>query len=470
MRRRANQPSRNAQEQHVAGELARVSFTEVCSPACQKFAEAVTNPFGNGAIGATLPDQYQDVIIPLLDRLEMDFNLQSFQMEDSNWQTDTFVPGAYIQLTGVIFWIQPRCAESGIYSDCSRTVHLSRPRYPHFVNEKWSEFNKFSTLYAYNLCYAGIWNLSHGDTVEDGENIPFAGEACGLYRRYQLSSNDFLPTVHGFRMIPFDRYESLKDAVDSLRILGAGLKVWSEEAPINTGGFATAGWMTVNDVLSPFDEQRTSPSSSGVTSTYSGRSLAASNYVTKIKGISRQQGVDGVTVRYSPLQAPEQLDHEVSIVDQVSYNEYQYSTPFTGYYGLENAVGSSIQAFDLMLTGNYVPVVVWKYNVQPVTTPEEVTSEGIYSLRVMCIAHSEGVPRGTSPFMCAPNQMEMGIDNIKMILENWQDFPPATEGHSFKSFASKARKVIAKVSQGAGKVAKVLALIDKYAAMTASII
>jgi hypothetical protein len=53
------------------------------------------------------------------------------------------------------------------------------------------------------------------------------------------------------------------------------------------------------------------------------------------------------------------------------------------------------------------------------------------------------------------------VSQLKRILGDLDTFPVAVKGHSFKSFMTKARRVIAHVAQGAGKFAEFMALVDK---------
>jgi hypothetical protein len=120
--------------------------------------------------------------------------------------------------------------------------------------------------------------------------------------------------------------------------------------------------------------------------------------------------------------------------------------------------GISLTSNDVAKPGTFVPVIYWSFNTSLATGQVET-----YTVKLMSMVHSEGVPNGQSPFMSNKSNVDMATVHVKSMLENPEVFPAATGGHSFKSFMSKVRHVIAKVTKGAGSVTKILAMADSMA-------
>jgi hypothetical protein len=430
------------------------------SPELRAFAEAVTNPFGNDAVGAILPDTYQELVLPVTDRSEFDIGYNSINISGSDWVADQLVGGyngnedGSAQLLGIVAWIDVRCAATGIFDTSSVAWNGNNvaPRYPFTVTGAWDEdiLEKVQGCYTYALCYTGYWNVTTGTTSFDA-SLPVTGNVLGLYQKasYDSGVTEF-PSVLGYRRLPLDRSVTINTLVTRLRLLGAGLKMWSEEAPINTGGFSVGGWITHNDLLPALHAQ-----ADGFTL----RSAAALQLVSRIKGSCRAPGVKGATVRYSSLQTPEQLDMEAfSIEDHVAETGINYTGDIlTGYQNVLPLIGTSLSSYDQFSDGSYFPIIFWKYNLGGASV-----TDGLYTLRVMTMAHSDAVPLGSCPVMMSSIDVDPTALHIKSILENWNLYPPAVTGHSFKSFVSKIRQVAIRVGKGMGHTAKVIALIDKY--------
>jgi hypothetical protein len=292
------------------------------------------------------------------------------------------------------------------------------------------------------------------------------------------------PVVRGYKILQYPRIDNIAANCGKGRILGAGLKVWSEEAPIATGGYCIGGWSTFADILNCVKN----------TSMHIGNYDAASraNYTTvespacatavqrlpqTIKGACRQPGVKGVTVRYSSLQTPDQIEQEVVQLPEEFYATAQNNTTFLpGNENEDNPFGADynkvyiedridLSSYDVITAGSYLPVVFWKYNISPNALPTSAeNTSGVYTLRVMSMVHFEGTPIGDSPFMSHKLNVDYAYNHVKSMLENWEVFPPAVPGHTFKSFLKKAGHILSKVTRGASHIANILSLVDGYIA------
>jgi hypothetical protein len=291
----------------------------------------------------------------------------------------------------------------------------------------------YNLNYAYNLCYTGYWY----NGTNSNNQVGFFDSDVGVLQCY--------------RILPFPRIDNIDSNCAKGRILGMGLKVWSEEAPINTGGYAVGGWLPEVDILNCIDS-----SDSKATNGANMASIQA-----RMKGAIRKPGIDGVTVRYSPLQDPKQLcANVVKIPDEYVNTSLAGGPPTTpNCTYLEQAVGT---AYDVIIPGSFVPSIFWRFNNTNFTGASAIT-DGIYSLKVMAVVHYEASPKGDSPFMSCRVPKDPAANYIKDILEDWETFPPATGGHSFTSFVNKAVDVVGKVTSGVGRFHKVLTGFDQFA-------
>lgn len=407
-----------------------ITVRDVFPPEVIAFAEAVTHPFGNGAIGAVLPDQFQELVVPCVDRHEIDLSASGFNYS-GDWTNDHTM-----RLLGVLLWIQPRCLAAGtvawddVIEPTDVTSNAQEAEYPYFVQANGNVQDAQASVEMYTLCYTGYW--STGNTTD--------GDRVGFYQGADGNSTLF----PGYRMLPYPRAEIINDNCAKGRLLGAGLKVWSEEAPIETGGYAVAGWMTMRDVLE---------------ATKSAQAMATVQQ--RIKGAVRRPGVKGVTARYSCLQDPQQCEAQPIFIPDDLYTPEVKGNPTTGVkfsFPIPHH-NVDLSVYDVCSAGSFVPSVFWRFNTS--NDSASANTDGVYTLKIMSMIHVEGQPNGDSPFMSQHVQKYMGIEHIKSVLEDWETYPPAAGGHSFKSFMTKVSSVVAKVAKGAGHVIRVLTLVDK---------
>jgi hypothetical protein len=416
------------EEKEEAGQV--VGLANILDDTLIRFCEAVVHPFGNAAIGATLPDRYQELVIPLTDRLELDItpDLFNFPGLGADWTSDSGV-----QLSGVFFWFQPRSVGAGLI-ELTGTVppYITNP--PALtVDDTLSASNFATILNQYNLCFTGIWEVS------------YSGQAPVTYGFYQ--GDTVAAIANTYVAIQYSRFDNIVNNCDKMRILGAGLKIWSEQAPINTGGYSVGGWITMEDIYTAMQLD------SALAAVNPG-SLKAIQ--PKIKFACRTPGVKGSTVRYSPLQTAEQSEPEYPTIPSRMFYVGDTEIPSNPFY-IQPNVNVDLGIHDVITPGSFVPCIFWQFN----TTDESTQASAIYTLKVMSMVHSEGTPTGESPFMSNKSNYDPSVEHVKMMLENPEVFPAATKGHSFKSFMSKAKRVVGRVSKFASKSVKLMNLVDK---------
>jgi hypothetical protein len=411
----------------------------------RRYAESVVHPFGNNAIGATLPDRFQELVIPITDALEFDLtpgNL-NYPGGPADWQQE-----AGVQLTGVFMWFQPRCIASGTIANRNATgtgqagllnINAFIP-----VDDTFSLSSGAEILTAYQLCITGMWTYSGGLN-----GVPAI--AFGLFNGGTEAYDFFAPA---YLALQYSRFDNIASNCDKLRILGAGLKVWSEQAPINTGGYSIGGWITLEDIRQAMTRNQ------DLTAVTPG---ALASIVPSIKYRVRTPGVKGSTVRYSSLQTSEQIEPEYPLVPSRLFNvDIQTASDTdvtTSPFIIDEVKTADLAVNDLITPGSFVPCIYWHFNVTDSTSNENVTNT--YTLKIMSMVHSEGTPTGNCPFMAGKSKVDPAVQHVKLMLENLEQFPPAAEGHSFKSFVSKAAHIVGKISKFASKTSQIMQLVDK---------
>jgi hypothetical protein len=466
------------------------------------FAEAVTNPFSDGAIGAMIPDQWSPPSIPAMDRLTIDF--------DPTVLSNIFAALPQNPVTAVVdgmfFAIVPRSLAVGWLAQKNIETLSTEP-----------------ALYD-DLCQ--ILPLTETFTSEDSE--PLAHMYCLFFCMLGTSTNLLAPTflaididnldyAAGFNCIPFSRFSAIAESASGGRIVGAGLKVISDEAAIETGGTAYGGWMPLEDMFnaavvakglvpaipSPdvvmaqnyeepqrltrqlhYDEPliHISNSNSNPRSQCSqpsmemidrptgnnrrhrrnhrmrGRRLrdittvGATNVQDSLRYRHTFKGVDGVTVRYSPLQSSTQETFQPVYEDGL-FDAYDF--PGVPGDGRNTNVGIGVGTHDLIGASDYVPCVIWRYN----------NNTDVYSLRLEARVHLQAEPDGSCPFMTSTVVPDPNYTHLQLLLENKDAFPVVTKGQSFASFMAGVRKAVSAVDLGIKGARDVIGHVTKIAGL-----
>jgi hypothetical protein len=418
-----------------------------------RFCEAVVHPFGNDAIGAILPDKYSDLVVPVTDRVEFDLSPQFLNFE-GDWTSETDNPGGLMQLLGVFMWFQPRCVAAGVidtYIDYAQAANLYVNPFIS-IDPTFSPLGNRIILDDYLLCYTGVWANNSA-----GANSDFD------YGFFDITGSTLIS--NRYVCIEYSRFLNIKENCDKMRVLGAGIKLWSEEAPINTGGYSIGGWINFEDIMQAMrhDTTTNNPADPG----------ALLNIQTSIRFPVRTPGLGGSTVRYSSLQDMEQLDLEYPRVPDRLWVEdnpgYVDPTTGTSLTSATNIIhpnrGVDLAINDVITPGSMVPCIYWAFNVNrtAASSGNNTAGNGAYTLKVSSIVHGEAAPTGTCPFQTYKKNSELAAEHVKSILSNVDTFPVAATGHSFKSFMKKAKHFVTGVSKGAGHFANLMKQVDKWA-------
>lgn len=398
--------------------LERYSLLSILSDAMLSYCEAVIHPFGDGAIGAVCPDNWVTPSIPVTDRLSIDLDPQPWITALAN----VSAPRIPTTLAGFVIAAIPRCQRAGYLAadgpDLAGAYAFINGDYIGFSDELSGTSDQSVILNHYWLLISAIgadgqfWYLN----PDDGDGI----------------------AEDGYNALQFSRFSQYRDCCDKGRLLGMGLKVWSDQSPLNTGGRVYGGWITQEDI------QLIGKVGAGVAPTFQ----------NKLREWIVAPGVKGVTVRYSPLQDPIQENY---VYPSIPSNQYTLQ-PFddVGPSPVEEK-NCDVSSGDQCAPGSYIPCAVWKYNT---TT----SGDGPYTITINAISHVQGSPNGDCPFVMQRVKADPMYAHISTILEDVDTFPITATGHSFKSFMSKAKKIVSKGAKIAGKTTKLLQLLDKFAA------
>jgi len=398
------------------------------------YCDAVVNPFGQGAVGAILPDSYVDQVCAATDRFEMSLTPNFFNyLATVPWQdTD------HVRLIGVAIWLQPRCNATGMLAHATHTGTGEKynlfPFYP--LNDTLDELSLDTCFNAYNLCITGIWTNSTGGTAPPAD--------WGVY-----TDNGGAPDVVSmYYMIPFKKFEAIAENTTKMRLLGAGLKVWSEESPLNTGGYTTGGWLPLDDLFDGMYCSNATATDPGFFHTVEPR----------IRYPQRSQGVQGVTIRYSSLQDQCQRSLEYArIPTRLSkYVENTTGPKTSPYYFSPESDTIDYSTSDLIEAGSDIPFLVWNFNASEPTD--------VYALKIHAIAHVEATPNGSNPFASSLIKSDPAATVARQMVEDPAVWPPATIGHSFKSFATKLNRVESQVQKTASTIMQIMDVVERSSA------
>jgi hypothetical protein len=404
-------------------------------------AQAITNPFADSALGAVIPDQWTPPTIPAMDRITFNLNPAQLSLFDNT-----------LVINGFIIILMPRCLATGWLAEVENDQDPDvAPSYQPLVDLYpindifgFADTEPLAEMYSLFLGILGTNGTHPSPTILafDPEMITF---------------------TRGMNILPFSRHTALAESCSGARMVGGGLKIFSDEAPIETGGTVYGGWITPADVyqslaaqgigLVPKPEKmvpnrhpipvlnRSLPQDewNNVISVprpimrprrhkklrrrfrlRDVNAFTASNIQDALKYRHTFRGRDGITVRYSPLQSSVQEEFR-TVYEDALFNENTTSGRLTN-------VGVSIGTNDLIGANDYVPCAVWNYN-----KPSDTESE-TYSLRIEMRVHLQAEPDGDCPFMTHTVTPDPNYESLRLILENKDVYPVTTRGQSFASF------------------------------------
>jgi hypothetical protein len=452
-----------------------VSAGTILSYDVHNFCEAVTQPFSRSARGAVLPDQYLEAAVPCLDTHDVELAPAAFNYNGDWTASGDAGSGVRFRLVGCLIWLQPRCVSANVIH--TQSLHgldieekSSTVKYPSVCRSDSSDNGNMahsddidSLAELYTLCYTGSWSVevyNNGRTTSSTKSTGLYSAALG-----PVKTDSLFP---GYRTVPFPRLGNIAVNSTGARILGMGLKVWSNGSKTVKGEVATAGWLSLHQVLDAACDS-------------SGRTMH--DIGASFRGSVQRHGGQGVTARYSPLQDSKQLVHQPCFLDKKLYHpslidgfenssSHRATDVSSGSpigWGREYAVAgvqdvADLRLFDAIEPGSFVPVCYWRFsNEYRALIDDTNLIDGVHTVALEAVVHVEAIPNGACPFLGGPVDKFNGVDQVKDFLVDWRYFPPATNGHSFTSFAKRARNVRIRVHRGLGHLHKVGALLGHMA-------
>lgn len=456
VRQRGNRPRRRVRNGNGNGRKTQgqplpqnslATLGSMLSPDVIGFSEAVVHPFGPGAVGALAPDGHNTTAVPATDRLTADIDPALFLNAQEN---------PIISLTGFVVSLVPRSIAAGWLE---QTLFVGKRAEQYYALEKLTsgskrppgydqkiekilgdnfimqcDEEKYGQTQVPDVKFAAVNpSFGHSDELPQLELycliVAAIGQAANdpapVYRFYSPTTTD--STEPGYNVISMTRYQKLKSVCSGGRMIGGGIKLWAEEAPINVGGTVYGGWIPIQELFASFR---------GATGAQSPGTIQDS-----IKRRVTKRGLDGVTVRYSPLQSSLQMQSK--LLDLTSFYSWNSNTGT-----LTSSDNVDLSIYDQIDAASYVPIAVWKYN--------STESTDAYSLRLSVRVHVHGVPKGDSPFITSDVKLDSTLKHIVALLEERRVFPAAVGGHSFWSFMKKAGGFVTKTVNGAGHVLNVI--------------
>jgi hypothetical protein len=244
---------------------------------------------------------------------------------------------------------------------------------------------------------------------------------------------DVIPKA--INVISFQKSSGLIDSASSLRIIGAGIKLWSNESPLNTGGIMYGGYITATTFAQYFQVQTSTTQPQVTPDTF--------DSILNFRQVF--QGVDGITVRYNSCNSLQQSKLQPVVMVASGLQLSSGST-------INGGIGGS----DLMETGDHYPIGYWRFKA-PITTTTDVTN-----VTVEAIVRLEASPGSLNPYVSSIVRKEPVYNMLNEALGDIQEHPVATEGHSFKSFLSKIDVVFGQISKGLKKTTEFVGKLANF--------
>jgi hypothetical protein len=449
------------------------------------YLEALTNPFSPNATGALRPDGTNMPTTPLKDRIAFGIDPSGFAYTGNSLNSYE----TQITIEQVIITYLPRCFAAGWGYGTGLNLAPADPM--------------ISTLNPKDIKLHVPYSYSTSESVEDLSEKVFITEPyvlCVLMvttggRAVRLPSSEeekvqsYGDWPVGPTFVQFAR-TTYANQCAGIRINGAGLKILPLGAPINTGGIIYSGTIS-QEVLyqSCISNQTTS---------------AFANYETKIRNRSRFKGVEGVTIRYDPVQT--KVHHQFKdgftdddyysttrVYDQTDLLSQQDNNKFSPgrrikremieekepYIEIQrgknvgkkatkvNALDASAEDYvrmywntasqieDLCGKDDQVPIVIWRFD----KSQGAETTVTDYNIQIEAVCHAEMIPKGNSPFVSEKVPEQPGLASFEKLTTNYELIPLSQKGSSFKTimrhFANFAGRV-PMLADSASKIAKII--------------
>jgi hypothetical protein len=444
------------------------------------FAEAMLNPFSDAAIGAILPDNWTPPTIPALDRLSLVIDPAVLQeMGDSS---------KGFTILGIFAMFLPRTLAQGWLAveksdEDDTTLEIS-------IYKVYPITSAFTVPDDNTLCAA--YSLAIGLVATDADNT------SPVLFGFSPAAN--LWVANAVSLMSFSRHSSIEENTSALRIVSMGLKAYSNEAPLITGGTVYGGQCTPTDLAklvynSDIDEDaerrymatrgerkvdmedlfrhRTAANNRNNNNIVDGPVVPLTNhyalknrrkfvrvpdkkttYGTDITGANLEDilksrhtypAIQGTTIRYSIFQSNIQIEF------QNSFDIGVIAGVPTGGSGRTANAQVAIGANDLAGAGTYCPSFYWKFNSVDGTP-------ATYSVRIEARVHLQCEPNAVCPFQTVTPYPDPFFRHVRLVIGNVDVYPLVTKGNSFSSFMKGYNRAL----KAAGRTAKFLAPVARY--------
>jgi hypothetical protein len=397
------------------------------------YAEAVVCPFNQAAIGSLRPDEVTNTA-PATDKVQGVVPITAINQVFQSPAVQDVWPG--VTLTGIMFFLMPRSNKSGFWEARSITnINTQRDEIKPTVNSVGldptltsnNEETRYNLGWPYVLCASFLGS--------NGLYYCYAPAVTGTTNPINLAT--------GYNTLRSTRMNLIYDNFNSLRILGMGLKVWSNAPPIQTGGYTWGGEISLQDLYR------------AMTATNDG--LSSQVIQDAIKNRSQYSGLDGVTLRYNTVVEPIQTKIKEVYIDDIirksSDTNYEGSAQqnyITQVDAYEITKATELQSKDLATNSTLVPCLVWQFG-----------SGNYYDLTFNSIWHLEGRTVGSCPFELSSEIIDPNIKHLDKFLRSTA-FPITAKGHSFRKFIEKAQKIVGRASHFATNSHRIIKLIEEF--------
>jgi hypothetical protein len=401
--KRRNQRRKRRRQSVIGLGLISYNLTHLIKGQSLKYAEACVNPFDDVCLGCKRPDG-SPFTVSAVDRMQLTLPVTTL----AGFMASNF--------GGIVLCFIPRCTVVGWLTGNQTATSPAVIISPEIQFTQYDA--NFNAITSNNIL-----------VPSDAYYILFAGLGLdGLYYKIDAAGTG---VDTGYMCIRTTRQTALQNTSASLRILGAGCKLWPNSPPISTGGKVFSGMMSQNDLWSSFRN----------ISGYSNSQTIESQIQSK----QAYYGLDGTTVRLNTFGDKEQIDFHDTSLEEL----YSDLLP-SGEINVAQEGNRQYSSQDLIGPGSGIPIMVWRYQ-----SPTDV-----FDLTFNMVAHLEVKPRGTSPYEQSFLVYDSKLIHLDKILGS-TFFPLSVKGHSFKSFFNKAKTFIHSTLKSADDISKIIQLVEK---------
>lgn len=437
-RRRQNSAARTGDVPIFGLGQSEYTLAECINKATIDYAEAVVCPFNPRGLGAIRPDEVMSTSAGT-DKLQLIIPYTKLQEAAADPNVQQVYPN--LSFIGVAMWFNPRCAQAGWFDAQSTEEEKAYT----MVKTKVGHRSLNSTLTVAGGT-AGIKDGGYGPAYAYTIGFALLGNDGRFYAYTPLIEGLGEPSttlIRGYNTISTTRIDLVDQNFTSIRVLGTGMKLWSNAPPIQTGGYAFGGEIALQDLYQIIAGEN--------------NSLTSQSVQDALKHRTKYLALDGVTTRYNSIaEMKSKVMQEVYIQD-INVNTVEGSSslgPTDDLYYAEDEYTitneTEFMSKDLASQSTMVPIIVWQYG-----------SNDPYDLSFESIIHVEGRTVGNCPFEIQQELVDPNLEHLDKFLRH-SLFPISARGHSFRTFLEKAKKMVGKGNATMANVVRIGALLEKF--------